>query len=35
VQVRGRVRQSMVQCTINRGKKGRDGEFRRSEEVKK
>ena len=36
VRVRGRVKQSMVQCTINGGEKGKGGEFfRRNEEVSK
>jgi hypothetical protein len=36
VHVRGRVRQTMVQCTIDGREKGRDGEiFRGNEEVSK
>jgi hypothetical protein len=34
VHVRGRVRQSTVQCTIYGGEGGRDGEFKRNEEVR-
>ena len=35
VHVRGGVRQSMVQCMVNGGEKGKVGEFRRDEEVSK
>ena len=35
VHVRGGVRQSMVQCMVNGGEKGKVGEFRRNEEVSK
>ena len=34
VHVRGRVRESTVQCTINGGEGGRDGELKRNEEVR-
>jgi hypothetical protein len=34
VHVRGCVRQSTVQCTIGGGERGREGEFRRNEEVR-
>ena len=34
VHVRRHVRQSMVQCTIDRGERGRDREFKRNEEVR-
>jgi hypothetical protein len=34
VHVRGRVRQSTAQCTIDGGEGGRDGELKRNEEVR-